>query len=208
LCGLDAPDWLLREIELLSKLSSVRLKFILKELLSKSVLPVVELNFSTIKKHTSTADFDNSEVKATTAALSFILRNAAKYDLDSDTLVKELQQLGLPKEHCDTMARPFAEYKERLREKLRSETLKVNSLEGVEWRVDYILSSSMTKSADVPAVQLKLKIKEKTKSDDASTEHSFELSAEKFKAFISELQTARDMMDNLKIQTEEVGLEN
>ena len=37
------------------------------------------------------------DVKASIAALTFILSSAAKYDCEDETLSNELQQLGLPK---------------------------------------------------------------------------------------------------------------
>lgn len=37
------------------------------------------------------------DIKASIAALSFILTSAAKYNVDPETLSNELQQLGLPK---------------------------------------------------------------------------------------------------------------
>ena len=40
---------------------------------------------------------EEGDVKATLAALHFILASAAKYNLDGDSLSNELQQLGLPK---------------------------------------------------------------------------------------------------------------
>ena len=40
---------------------------------------------------------DASDVKAMVAALTFIIRNTVKYNLESETLVTELQQLGMPK---------------------------------------------------------------------------------------------------------------
>ena len=39
---------------------------------------------------------EESDVKASVAVLSFIFGSAAKYDVDTPTLVNELQQLGLP----------------------------------------------------------------------------------------------------------------
>lgn len=39
-------------------------------------------------------------MKAIVAALHFIVNGAAKYDVSSETLETELQQLGLPKGAC------------------------------------------------------------------------------------------------------------
>ena len=47
--------------------------------------------------HANHPTTDPSEVKACIAALTFILNNGAKYNVDGDTLTNELQQLGLPK---------------------------------------------------------------------------------------------------------------
>ena len=40
---------------------------------------------------------ETSDVKASIAALNYILNSAAKYSVNSETLANELQQLGLPK---------------------------------------------------------------------------------------------------------------
>ena len=43
------------------------------------------------------AKLDAEDMKASVAAVQFILSSAAKYSTDSETLSNELQQLGLPK---------------------------------------------------------------------------------------------------------------
>ena len=43
------------------------------------------------------ANWEDSDIKASIAAISFILTNSAKFNVESDTLASELQQLGLPK---------------------------------------------------------------------------------------------------------------
>jgi len=40
---------------------------------------------------------ETGDVKASIAALTFVLSSAAKYNVDGDSLSNELQQLGLPK---------------------------------------------------------------------------------------------------------------
>ena len=37
---------------------------------------------------------DSSDIKASVAALAFVLRSAAKFDVEDSTLSNELQQLG------------------------------------------------------------------------------------------------------------------
>ncbi len=76
-----------------------------------------------------------SDIKATIAALQWIFSSAAKYDVEEDVLTRELQQLGLPKgmlavnrpEHCDALARPYKENKQKLRERFETQTLQCKS---------------------------------------------------------------------------------
>lgn len=51
----------------------------------------------TLKKWWSLFCAESGDVKASVAVLSFIFSSAAKYDVDSESLSSELQQLGLPK---------------------------------------------------------------------------------------------------------------
>ena len=48
-------------------------------------------------KLTLDAKFEDSDKKASIAALSFVFSSAAKHSVDGDSLDNELQQLGLPK---------------------------------------------------------------------------------------------------------------
>ena len=48
-------------------------------------------------KLTSDAKFEASDIKASVAAIAFILSSAAKHSVDGSSLDNELQQLGLPK---------------------------------------------------------------------------------------------------------------
>ena len=50
-----------------------------------------------LKEFKSSFFSETSDVKASIAALNYVLNSAAKYSVNSDTLANELQQLGLPK---------------------------------------------------------------------------------------------------------------
>ena len=56
--------------------------------------------YAKVAKLVSNANWEESDIKASIAAISFILTNSAKYNVESDTLATELQQLGLPKGAC------------------------------------------------------------------------------------------------------------
>lgn len=107
-CGeLDCPDWVLAEISTLSKITSVKMRLlcsqVIKDLLGECI------DYGKVEKLTSDAKYDLSDVKASIAALSFILSSAAKYRVDGDSLSNELQQLGLPKEHSVALCKTYAD---------------------------------------------------------------------------------------------------
>eukprot|EP01089_Gocevia_fonbrunei_P006056 TRINITY_DN16571_c0_g1_i1.p1 TRINITY_DN16571_c0_g1~~TRINITY_DN16571_c0_g1_i1.p1 ORF type:complete len:208 (-),score=35.31 TRINITY_DN16571_c0_g1_i1:5-628(-) len=194
-CGdLDAPDWLLREITVLVKISSVRIKFIVKEIIES--LLGGSLDYEKLFKHTATANLDASDVKATVAAISFIINNGAKYDVDAQVLTDELQQLGLPKEHCDALSKEFSVSKSALRNHLTNQTLKLTKLNTVDWRIDYTLATIDLIHVDTPSVQLKLNT---TKPCGEHESLAFEVSDSKFKVLLTELQLVREMMDNVEV---------
>lgn len=206
-CGeLDAPDWLLKEIEILSKISSVRIKFIVKEVITHILTGTID--FEKVITHTSKSGISDSDVKALIAAVDFIITNGAKYNVDDQVLVTELQQLGLPKENCDSLVRPFAESKQALQEKLHSRSLRLDTIKSLDWRVDYLLSSHNLNNVNAPAVQLALTVSSpeaRTHEDskDKHTKHSFEIDADKFRVLLTELQIARAMMEAIPTGDEE-----
>ncbi|PVD36204.1 hypothetical protein C0Q70_03179 [Pomacea canaliculata] len=155
-----------------------------------------QIDYEKLYKLTSDAKFEMGDVKASIAALSFIFSNAAKYGCDDETLSNELQQLGLPKEHATSLCRSYSDSVEKLQAEFRRQSFRVSKLESVQWRVDYILSSSELKEVNEPSLQLKLQIK------DPDTEKirpvAFTLTANKFRVLLSELKQANSLMEDLK----------
>ncbi|XP_052797523.1 COMM domain-containing protein 4-like isoform X2 [Mya arenaria] len=171
-CGdLDCPDWVLAEISILSKM------------------------YDKVYKLTADAKFEEGDVKASISALHFILASAAKYAVDADSLANELQQLGLPKEHTASLGKSYGDSLCQLQEQFGKESLKLSQLEGVEWRVDYILSSSLLQEINEPCVQMKMNVK--SVATGTAEPVAFTATSDKFRVFLNELKQAGAMMDNL-----------
>jgi hypothetical protein len=66
------------------------------------------------------------EQKSAISALTYIITNAARFDVNDVQLSTELQQLGLPKEHSESLSRSYKTSKSKLIEKFKTETLKCN----------------------------------------------------------------------------------
>jgi predicted ATP-grasp superfamily ATP-dependent carboligase len=95
-CGdLDCPDWVLAEISILARITSVKMKLLCNQIIQD--LLQGSMDYAKVFKLTADAKYEISDVKAAIAALTFIFSSAAKYNVDSESLSSELQQLGLPK---------------------------------------------------------------------------------------------------------------
>eukprot|EP00299_Pterocystis_sp_00344_P012844 c6224_g1_i1.p1 GENE.c6224_g1_i1~~c6224_g1_i1.p1 ORF type:complete len:204 (+),score=62.24 c6224_g1_i1:36-647(+) len=197
-CGdLDCPDWILQEIALLSKISAVKMKLLCTQVVS--ILEGGSPDFDKITKLTADAKFGEGEVKASVAALKFIYSSAARFDVSPTTLAKELQQLGLPKEHSDGLCKGFSDRKEFIQSALIKESLTLPRVESVNWRVDYLLDSSAVQTVNEPSVQLQIKT---TRSLDGVLSQpqnvNIELGTDQLSLLLHELRTARQTMKKIE----------
>ncbi|WAR04013.1 COMD4-like protein [Mya arenaria] len=193
-CGdLDCPDWVLAEISILSKMTSIKMKLLCVQVIK--MMLGQEIDYDKVYKLTADAKFEEGDVKASISALHFILASAAKYAVDADSLANELQQLGLPKEHTASLGKSYGDSLCQLQEQFGKESLKLSQLEGVEWRVDYILSSSLLQEINEPCVQMKMNVK--SVATGTAEPVAFTATSDKFRVFLNELKQAGAMMDNL-----------
>eukprot|EP00735_Rhodelphis_limneticus_P014479 TRINITY_DN8510_c0_g1::TRINITY_DN8510_c0_g1_i1::g.3390::m.3390 TRINITY_DN8510_c0_g1::TRINITY_DN8510_c0_g1_i1::g.3390 ORF type:complete len:219 (+),score=29.61,sp/Q9CQ02/COMD4_MOUSE/43.37/9e-46,HCaRG/PF07258.9/2.6e-30 TRINITY_DN8510_c0_g1_i1:52-657(+) len=186
-CGeLDAPDWVLAEIATLSKLSSVRVKLLCTQIVNRILgLPVDPEKLS---KLTNDANLtDESEVRAAVALIHFVLFSSAKYDVEDAVLFNELEQLGLPKEHCQAFCRVFKEKKDTLRSSLREQSLSLPTLDSWKFATNYLLLKTDNEEEVVPSVRCQLQL-------STGKSVAFEASGDKLQSLCSELASAYSLM--------------
>ncbi|KAI6648309.1 COMM domain-containing protein 4-like isoform X1 [Oopsacas minuta] len=118
---------------------------------------VGKINYHSIEKIANDPKFDISEVKASVAAISFILKNAIRHAVDSDNLSNELQQLGLQKDTSIALSRIYDENSDKLTVCMKEHSLRLSRLIKVDWRVDYVLSSSALFDVNGPSFELNLR---------------------------------------------------
>lgn len=195
-CGdQDCPDWILAEVSVISKMSSVRMMLIVR--LIRNDLLGEGIDYEKLSKLTTgpRLNFDSADIKAMIAAVRFILRSAAKYDVNSDEVLNmELQQLGLPADICKVICKCYHGCRAELRERLEKLTLHMPRVEKVDWRVDYLLSSSSLANVAAPSVRLNLELSKPAATTGANSV-AFEMTADKFRVLFSDLKAARQLMD-------------
>ncbi|KAH7817809.1 putative COMM domain-containing protein 4 [Monocercomonoides exilis] len=150
----DVPNWLLSEVTLLSKYSSVRLKAIcigiIKEALGN------EIDESVFMKHLNSAGINPSEIRSALAVLRFIIINAVRFNCSEEVLLDELQQLGIPIEHSKVISKEVEKNREFLSEYLTSKTFHLPTLERFDYRVDLPVLTNSTQQMGFPIVSFEM----------------------------------------------------
>jgi hypothetical protein len=88
------------------------------------------------------AGFSASDIKATVAAIAFVVTNATRYGVDHEVLNAELQQLGLPKENSDGISRPYRIHRDKLVAQAGCDALRLPRLYTAAIRRDVVYASS------------------------------------------------------------------
>lgn len=148
-CGdQSVPEWFLSQLNLLSNLSFVKLRKIAglyvnsltdKEQSSTFTSQIIDILIS--------SDFKENETKTVIAMLDFIIRNTAKNNVDQEQLMKELIDLGIPKENCQSLCKIMEQSQEKLRATFKQQVIRLNRFEDVSvkrWMV--AKNSSNTKT--------------------------------------------------------------
>ncbi|KAF2897028.1 hypothetical protein ILUMI_09144 [Ignelater luminosus] len=130
-CGdADCPDWVLAEINTLSRLSSIKLKLLARVVAEGLLNPPLDVEKAKKLFAESKLDLD-VDLKACIACLSYIIFSTIRFNCNHGALLSELQQLGLPREHSTSIKKVIDDHGEHLVTKLKATSLKVNALDEI-----------------------------------------------------------------------------
>lgn len=136
-CGdADCPDWVLVEINTLSKLSSVKLKLLSQVVAQGITNPPIDIQKAEKLFVDSKLDSD-IDLRACIACISYILTVSTRFNVNSNVLQSELQQLGLPREHSTSLKRVLDDQILNLTEKFKNSSLQINVLKEVTCETDF-----------------------------------------------------------------------
>ncbi|UJR15737.1 hypothetical protein I4U23_002672 [Adineta vaga] len=187
--GEDCADWILAEIFTLSKLSSVKLKLLCQQVMQAILTD--NLNFNEAQKLVGDK-FESSDLKASIRALQYILTMSAKHSVDGQSLLNELTQLGLPKEHASGLVKVYDENFDKLIDKLRSSVMRLTKLDDIQWNMFDIKTTNNLHNMHLPVVTMNLNYNDNLENQPKSI--SFAMNAEQFAVLFADLQAARDLI--------------
>lgn len=128
--GGDCPEWLLVQINALSRMTSIKMK-LLAQCTVNSLLGE-PFNFEKAKELMADAKLDVENCKACVAAITYILKNAACHAVSQNYLSNELQQIGLPREHALALCRVYLDNLSQITKMLKNESLQIGRLDNVD----------------------------------------------------------------------------
>ena len=133
-CGdQSVPEWFLSQLNLLSNLSFIKLRKIAGLYVSSLVDPGQAQTYTAqILETLLSSDFSENESKTIIAMLDFITTNTAKNNVDQEQLMKELIDLGIPKENCQSLCKVMEQSQEKLRAHFRQKVLRMNRFEDLQ----------------------------------------------------------------------------
>ena len=107
-CGnIDCPEWVLAEISLINKMSAVKLKLIMGQIVKK--ISGSAHDQEKMQKLCRDSKMDAEETKCMLAIMEFIVAQAAKHDVSETVLGKDLTQMGLAIENSNVITKSYSE---------------------------------------------------------------------------------------------------
>ena len=154
-CGnVDCPEWVLAEVALLNKVSAIKLKLICGQILKKiGQQPGFEPD--KLSKLFRDQKFEAEESKVCIALIEFVLRQSAKHCINEKQLSKDLLQMGVAIENANTLVKHYTDQMENLQRALRSESMRVSSVQDVQYGVSYLMATSASGTVKVDMHNIK-----------------------------------------------------
>ncbi|XP_015364032.1 PREDICTED: COMM domain-containing protein 4 [Diuraphis noxia] len=185
--GGDCPEWLLVQINALSRMTSINMK-LLAQCTVNSLLGE-PFNLEKAKELMDDSKLDVENCKACVAAITYILKNAACHAVPRNYLSNELQQIGLPHEHTSELCRIYLDNLSQITKILKHESLKIGRLNDVDISKgnngEYVMKLNYNNSSTF------------------SEENKFTLTKEQIQLLIAEFDEVSNQMNELAQECKE-----
>eukprot|EP00828_Plagiopyla_frontata_P015125 TRINITY_DN19660_c0_g1_i2.p2 TRINITY_DN19660_c0_g1~~TRINITY_DN19660_c0_g1_i2.p2 ORF type:complete len:194 (+),score=59.77 TRINITY_DN19660_c0_g1_i2:66-647(+) len=138
--------------------------------------------------------FNNEEINSIIASLEFILSNSTRYDISDVILLKELINLGLPKENCDMIGKAFKENKEKLKYAALKKFPRTSKFVSINYSINDMISSNQIKNVPEDYSQY-ASINIAYQETEKPAQCNFVIFRDKLEELISELGKAQEIME-------------
>ena len=107
-CGnLDCPEWVLSEVSILNRMSAIKLKLMLAQIVKKLI--GADFDQEKLQKLCRDQKFDSDETKVVIALVEFLLTQAVKHQVTDKVFSKDLLQMGIAIENANAVVKVFTD---------------------------------------------------------------------------------------------------
>ena len=198
----DCPEWILSEIVLLNKITAIKLRLILLQLMNR--IKGLDYDAQKVEKLCRDSGITGKQIHSVVAVIDFIIKGAIKYNVEESEFDKELQQVGLPLENSQAFIKSLLKERSGLREAIKNSSFKIARLKSLDYKVGYTLASSQLPMGGIHDkrplelnIQLKLGILKSAEPKQPTTVASFNITTPQLTNLISEMKKAQEYLGKL-----------
>ena len=126
-CGnLDCPEWVLSEIVLLNKVSAIKLRLMLAQIVKK--LMNQPYDSEKLIKLCKDQKPSTEDTKCLLAVIEYLISQAGKHLVGEQVFSKDLLQMGIAIENANAIVKVYADNYQNLCSAFKQQTLKVSSI--------------------------------------------------------------------------------
>eukprot|EP01022_Parablepharisma_sp_SALTPOND_P004411 TRINITY_DN120236_c1_g1_i1.p2 TRINITY_DN120236_c1_g1~~TRINITY_DN120236_c1_g1_i1.p2 ORF type:complete len:265 (-),score=29.19 TRINITY_DN120236_c1_g1_i1:1961-2665(-) len=196
----ECPEWVLSEIVVLSKISAIRLRMLASYILSK--IKGLPYDLAKIEKLCLDSGMTPDETHSALAVLEFVIRGAAKHQVEEAELMKEIEQLGLPHENTESIIKTMGKGREGLLSAIKNSALRVSKPTGVDYMISFVVGTDRKKVTEgtVLDTEIKLKLSYNDGIEKSQKDTEFGIKRQQLGELIYELKKCEDLISKLEIQ--------
>ena len=140
-CGnIDCPEWVLSEVVQLNKISAIKLKLVLQQILRKILGQPYDQE--KLIKLCKDQKLSSDDTRCLLDLIEYILTQAGKHLVSEQSFSKDLLQMGIAIENSNAIVKIYQENQENLVKSLRQQTLRVSQINSMSYKVNHIFATS------------------------------------------------------------------
>ena len=142
-CGnIDCPEWVLSEISLINRMSAVKLKLVMAQIVKK--ISGSAYDSEKMQKFCRDSKMDPEETKCMIAIMEFLVQQAGKHDITEVVFAKDLTQMGLAIENANVITKSYSENQDLLKKSMANQSMRISKIENLNYKLSYVMASSYT----------------------------------------------------------------
>ena len=137
----DCPEWFLAEIILVNKITAVKIRLIMAQIILK--MRGLKFDINKISKFCKDSGLSEEETMSVISSLHLLIESFVKFSVDDAEFLKELSQLGLSQEIAESILSSINKEKLNIANELKKSSMRIDEMVSREYLISYLYASSV-----------------------------------------------------------------